>query len=60
VALAAAVLGDTAGADRTAAFRLALRLLTVVIAGAPVVLALAYPRQPRPRTPARVPAAAAS
>jgi len=55
VALAAAVLGDTAGADRTAAFRLALRLVTVVIAGAPVVLALAYPRQPRPDAPAHVP-----
>ncbi len=59
VALAAAVLGDTTGADRTAAFRLALRLLTVVIAGAPVVLALSYPRQPRPNASARVPAAAA-
>ncbi|MEZ5407084.1 MAG: MFS transporter [Acidimicrobiales bacterium] len=59
VALAAAVLGDTAGADRTAAFRLALRLVTVVIAGAPVVLALAYPRRSRPRTPAHVPASAA-
>lgn len=59
VALAAAVLGDTTGADRTAAFRLALKLVTVVIAGAPVVLAVAYPRQPRPTRAARVPAPAA-
>ena len=59
VALAAAVLGDTTGADRTAAFRLALKLVTLVIAGAPLVLAVAYPRQPRPRSPARVPAPAA-
>lgn len=58
VALAAAVLGDTTGADRTAAFRFALRLLTVVIAGAPLVLALAYPRQPRPDARAHVAASA--
>lgn len=58
VALAAAVLGDTTGADRAAAFQLALRLVTVVMAGAPVVLALAYPRSPRPASSPRVPAAA--
>lgn len=58
VALAAAVLGDTAGADRAAAFQLALRLVTVVMAGAPLVLALAYPRSPRPAS-SRVPATAA-
>jgi EmrB/QacA subfamily drug resistance transporter len=45
VALAAAILGDTTGADRTAAFRTALRILTVVGAASPVLLALAYPRE---------------
>ncbi len=59
VAVAAAVLGDTTGTDRTAAFRLALRLLTVVIAGAPLLLALAYPRRPHPHPSARVPVVAA-